>query len=362
MKKIRYAVIGVNQYGIGKQHAKAIAELPNAELVIICDNNSVAEAIAENGIETLGVATVAQELGVAYCTDYKEILSRDDIDAVVVATPDYTHREIVNDLLNAGKHVLCEKPMALDREDCVAMIDVAKKTGKYLMIGQICRKNPTFIRAKELVDRGEIGELFFVECEYAHDYGVMDSPWRKDPKHPRPIIIGGGCHAVDLLRWIAGNPSEVFAYANSKVYQDYFVDDSTVALLKFPNNVMGKVFCSMATKRRHTMRTVLYGTEGTILVDDYRGEFVVYKDRIEPDSVDFMDTKAHNIEMHFQIEAKTHNCMDEIKEFTDVLLGNTPLTVDGVEGASTVAVCTAIVESAASGNKVSVSYDFCDNK
>ncbi len=357
MKQIKYAVIGVNQWGIGKQHALAIMNTEGVELALICDNDAEAGNIYSDGGE-IGVAKEAKELGVPYCTDWREIAAHPEIDAVVIATPDFTHREIAVELMKAGKHILCEKPMALTREDCVAMIRAAKEFDRHLMIGQICRKNPTFVRAKELVDAGELGELFFVECEYAHDYGVMNSSWRKDPTHPRPIIIGGGCHAVDLLRWIAGNPTEVFAYANSKVYQDYFVDDSTVALLKFPNDVMGKVFCSMSTKRRQTMRTVLYGTEGTLLIDDYRGEFILYKDHILPGDSNYLAQRAHDIELRFHIDPKTHNCKGEIDEFTAVLRGEIPLTVSGIEGGSTVSVCAAIVESAKSGEKVSISYDF----
>ena len=362
MKQINYAVIGVNQWGIGKQHALAILDTEGAKLCMVCDNDAEAANLYDNQDSEIGVACEARALGVPYCTDWHKIAEDPQIDAVVVATPDYTHREIVVGLLAAGKHVLCEKPMALTREDCVEMIRAAKRYDRHLMVGQICRKNPTFVRAKELVDRGEIGELFFVECEYAHDYGIMNSSWRKDPKHPRPIIIGGGCHAVDLLRWIAGNPSEVFAYGNRKVYQDYFVDDSTVALLKFPNDVMGKVFCSMSTKRRQTMRTVLYGTRGTIVVDDYRGEFILYKDHIVGDDPMYLDGRAHDVEMHFPITAKTHNCKGEIEDFTAVLRGEMPLTIDGVEGGSTVAVCAAIVESTQIGDKVQISYDFFEER
>lgn len=356
MEKIRYAVVGVNREGIGKKHAEAIINNPSAELILVCDNNQQSKALY--GEDKSGIAIEAEELGVPYVTDYKEILTNEDVDAVVVATPDFLHRDIVCDLLKAGKHVLCEKPMALCREDCVAMIRASKESGKFLMVGQIVRKNPTFIKAKELIDRGEIGELVSVESEYAHDYSGMKSNWRKDPAHPRHIITGGGCHAVDMLRWIAGNPTEVFAYSNHKVLLDYPVYDSTVAVLKFPNDVIGRVYCSMSAKRSATMRTVFHGTLGTLIVDDTHKEFIIYKDCILPDEKEYLGTEAQHIELRLDITPCTHNCQAEIDEFTDVLLGKAPMTVDGVEGGSTVSVCEAIVKSSDTGEKIRVSYDF----
>ncbi|MBE7031332.1 MAG: Gfo/Idh/MocA family oxidoreductase [Ruminococcaceae bacterium] len=355
MDKVRYAVVGVNKEGIGRKHAIAITETEGAELVLLCDNDLEADRCDDMAG---GVAAVAEELKVGYTYDYKDILTNDEIDAVVVATPDHLHRDIVVDLLNAGKHVLCEKPMALCREDCVAMIRAAKANDRFLMVGQIVRKNPTFIRAKEIIDSGEIGELVCVESEYAHDYSGMQSGWRRDPDHPRHIITGGGCHAVDMLRWIAGNPTEVFAYANHKVLKDFPVPDSTVAVVKFPNDVIGRVYCSMSAKRLATMRSVFYGTEGTLIVDDYHKEFVIYKDNIIEGEKKYLGQEAHSVEIRLDIEPCTHNCKGEIVEFTDVLLGKAPMTVDGVEGGSTVSVCEAIVKSFQTGEKVQISYDF----
>ena len=122
-----------------------------------------------------------------------------------------------------------------------------------------------------LIDAGRIGELFFVESEYAHDYSTAArgwNDWRVDSNRPREPYLGGGCHAVDLLRWIAGNPSEIMAYSNHKCLTDWPVDDCTISMMKFPNNVIGKVFVSIGCKRDYTMRSVFYGTRGTIIADN----------------------------------------------------------------------------------------------
>jgi predicted dehydrogenase len=199
-KKIRFAVVGV--LNLGKAHIKGIGLNPDvAELACVCD------IIPELAKE------VGEANGVPYYTDFYEMLKVGGFDCVILVTPDYVHREHAVAACEAGYHVLCEKPIAQTYDDCKAMVDAAKRTGVKFMTGQVCRKAPGFVKAKELVDAGEIGELFFVESEYAHDYQFMSKAWRWDPVNLRYSIIGGGCHAIDLLRWIAGDPERVMALA-----------------------------------------------------------------------------------------------------------------------------------------------------
>lgn len=291
--------------------------------------------------------------------DYKDLLAREDIEAVTICTNDQSHCQITCDALRAGKHVLCEKPMSLSLEECKEMIKVQKETGMLLMVGQIGRYTPCFNTTVELVRSGEIGEIFFVESEYAHDYSHIpgNGNWRKTPE--RHAIIGGGCHAVDLLRRIAGTPLEVCAYANKKVLTDWPVDDCTVAIMKFPNNVIGKVMCSIGCKRKYTMRTVVYGTKGTIIADSIDTHLVVYKDEYTADRPNFDKKWQHEHELHLYAKVDDHNFKGEVTDFANAVITGEMVDCTGVEGAITVAACTAIVESAAKdGEKVKVFTDF----
>ena len=256
-KTLKYAVVGCGDFG--NMHLHALSLITGIKVVALCDKY----------IEKCQERKKQYKLSEANCyTDYNEMLSKEDIDIVVVATSDKAHSPVTVAALKSGRHVICEKPMALFVEECEEMIKAADETGNLLMIGQVCRCAPGFVKAKEIVDSGLIGELYFVESEYAHDYslsrGVDD--WRVDKD--REPIIGGACHAIDLLRWIAGDPTETTAYSNHKMLPDWPVPDTTIAILKFPNNVIGKIFTSIGCKRNYTMRTVLYGTKGTIIVDN----------------------------------------------------------------------------------------------
>jgi Predicted dehydrogenases and related proteins len=346
-QKLGFGVISAS--GMAKEHMKGVKVNNRAELMAICD------------IDVDKAAQAAREFGIErYYADYGEMLEQEDIDIVIVATPDQVHAEQTIAALEKGKHVLCEKPMALSMEECKSIIEASERTGKKLMVGQICRYAPGFRLAKKLIDEGQIGELFYVESEYAHDY--YDIPgvgnWRKDPVKLRHSFIGGGCHAVDLLRWIAGDPYEVTAYSNRKVLKSWPVDDSTVAIMRFPKDIIGKVFVSIGCKRSYTMRSVFYGDKGTIIADNTTPHITVHKQNVIDDKQMFDDMPDKCVGLTYPVALNSHNTECEIDEFVDIIFNDEKVLTDGRQGASTVAVCLAAVESAKNGEKVFVNYNF----
>ena len=331
-KKVRFAVVGVG--GLGQGHLLGIVNNSDvAELACVCDN--VEEIARKTG----------ERYKVPYYVDFYEMIKVGGFDCVILVTPDQIHREHAVAACEAGYHVLCEKPLAQSIEDCRLMVEAAEKYGKKFMTGQVCRKAPGFVKAKQLVDAGEIGELFFVESEYAHDYQFLKPLWRKDPVNLRYSIIGGGCHAIDLLRWIAGDPSKVMALANRKVLTDWPVDDCTIAIMQFPNNVVGKIFCGIGVKRNYTMRTCLYGTKGTIICDNTSPEITIYRHAVT-------DNGKHLYpDQKIPVDVNNHNVGAEIRDMALAILNDTPLECDVYQGANTVAVGIAAVESAAKGGE-----------
>ena len=332
--------VGVIGLGMGKAHAIGVQKTEGACLYALCDINE--KRLAE----------CAKELGVAHTyTNYLDMIQDPALDAVIIASPDQDHRDMVVNTLDAGKHILCEKPLALTREDCEVIAEAVKKSSCKFMVGQICRYTPGFKQAKEIIESGAIGELTFVESEYAHDYAAMYArgTWRSDPA--RNGVVGGGCHAVDLLRWIAGDPEEVMAYGTHKTFADVTpYDDTHVAIMKFPNNVIGKVFVSISCKRDYTMRSVFYGTKGTIIVDNTSPSMTVFKMDVFPG----MD--KHGMPITVPVDINNHNAAGEFKEFYDIIVNDLPVKTTVQEGANTIAVCHAIIESAENGTLVKPKY------
>lgn len=334
-KKLNIAVIGCSY--MGELHMQGVVN-KGANLYAICDPH---EEYLEEKQKMFNVDLAVK--------DYRELVDDPSIDAVVIVTPDKLHLEMTEAFLKAGKDVLCEKPMALTLEECEHMMRVEKETGRKLMIGQVCRCTPSFVMVKEMIDRGDIGELTFVESEYAHDYSVARGvdDWRVDPD--RHGVIGGGCHAIDLLRWIAGDPIEVYAHANHKCLTDWPVDDTCIAIYKFPNDVIGKVFVSIGCKRDYTMRSVFYGTKGTIICDNTSSTVTLYQ--VE-EGVPKSYTKPHAL----PVEINNHNITAEIDAFVDALMNGKSMPVSSREGASTVAVAVATVESCRTHTPIQIRY------
>ncbi len=334
MKEVNYAVIGLS--GMGLAHITGITTDPRARLAAVCDIDASRRDEA-----------AALQKGVRAYGDYRDVLASRDVDAVVIVVPDQLHREIAVAALAAGKHVLCEKPMALTLEDLRAMIGASRASDRKFMVGQICRFTPGFLAAKKLIDEGAIGELFYVESEYAHDYANILKPgsWRLDPL--RHGFLGGGCHAVDLLRWIAGDPEEVSAFANRKMLADCPTDDCMIAIMKFPDDVIGKVFVSTGCKRNYTMRSAFYGSKGTIITDNTSPNMQVFR-------VD--STCGYTVPMLYPISISNHNTIGEIRTFTDCIVNDTPVPTDAFEGAKTVCASLAAIRASHSGTVEKIDY------
>ena len=336
---LKAGIIGAR---MGARHVAAYQQHAETEAHVVCDTDA---ARAEQ---------VAAEHGVPNTTtDYRELLAA-DIDVVSVATPDPFHRDQCVAALEAGKHVLCEKPLALTIEDCEAIVAAADKADTMFMVGQVCRFAPGFALTKALIDDGLIGDLFLVESEYAHNYanarGVGD--WRLDPqRHP---FVGGACHAVDLVRWIAGNVAEVHAYSNHRVLTDWPVDDCTVANFRFESGVIGSVMCSIGCRRPYTMRSCFYGDNGTIISTNTEDHIEVCSTRQKyPTQQAFWKVP---------VDLASHNVYREIDELVQHILTGEPLETDAREGARTVATCRAAVQSAATGQPVKVRNTFYPNR
>ena len=203
--KMKVAVIGLR---MGHAWAMAANAMPEAELSLVYDkfykeNTKIDYSFYENN--RIRVATSEEEI---YASD---------ADIVVVASPDHFHTEQCIKALTAGKQVACEKPLAPSVAECRKIIAAVEKSGRFFMTGQVCRYAPGFKLAKFLLDSGRIGEITYIESEYAHDYtkatGYQD--WRKDPVIRRQGFLGGGCHALDSPL-LAGDPLEVFCIYEHK--------------------------------------------------------------------------------------------------------------------------------------------------
>jgi UDP-N-acetylglucosamine 3-dehydrogenase len=250
MPDYNIAIIGL---GMGYRHLRAVEQHPQTKVAAVCD------------IDIEKARAIAQQHGVPTAvSDYRELLHNPDIDIVIVASPDHLHREQTVTMLEAGKHVLCEKPMAPTLEECQYMVEAQDRNHRKLMIGHIVRFTPIFRTIKQLVDDGELGEIFYVGTDYQHNDMTKIEGWRFDPKRARHVFAGDGCHAVDLMRWFLSDISDVTAVANRKALLQSSTDDCIVACYTTITNQLGRVFVSNGCHRPYNIGLEVYGTRGTV--------------------------------------------------------------------------------------------------
>lgn len=338
-RKLGAAVIGL---GEGTRHMKAYQENPEYELLAVCDTDS--------GILN---RRTAEFPFLRTTLDYRDILKMKDVDVVSIASPDFFHAEQSIAAMEAGKHVLCEKPMTLCLEEARAIIDAVRRTQRTFMIAHPTRYTPAFCLAREMIRNGEIGKLFMVESEYEHNYEDAKgfNNWRMDSR--RDPLLGGGCHAVDLVRWITDAPiEEAFAYTNHLAMPLWPVNDSYLCLFKFANGVIGRVTCSIGVNRPYTMRSVFSGTEGTIVCDNM-SDHILFAKKAYPYTMDAGGKFAS-----IPLKNDSHNVVSQVALMADIVLRGQENHAGAVEGARTIAACIAAIESAKTGLPVRVQNDF----
>ena len=195
-KKLKVGVIGCG--GIGKmKHLPALGGIEEAEVTAFCD---IIPERAENLCKQYGA-----EKAKVY-TDYKELLKDGSIDVVHVCTPNRSHSPITVDALEAGKHVMCEKPMATGYEEAKKMTDTAKKTGKLLTIGYQYRCMPAPLYLKKVCERGDLGEIYFAKAHAIRRRGVPTwGVFLNEAEQGGGPLIDIGTHALDMTLWMMNN-------------------------------------------------------------------------------------------------------------------------------------------------------------
>jgi predicted dehydrogenase len=144
------------------------------------------------------------------CSDYRDILSRDDVDAVFICAPDHFHEDYGVAALEAGKHTFLEKPMAITIEGCDRLLETARRTGTKLYLGHNMRHFPVVLKMKELIDAGLIGEVKAGWCRHFVSYGgdAYFKDWHAEQKTQTGLLLQKGAHDIDVLHWLCGGYSK----------------------------------------------------------------------------------------------------------------------------------------------------------
>ncbi len=260
MKKVRVAIVG-SKFA-ADFHCDAYSRNENVEIVAVGAIDNL-EAISEKwGIPDTYL-------------DYKEMLKRDDIDLVSVCVPNFLHYEVVLEASNAGKAVVCEKPLATTVENAKEMIDVCKKNNTLLMYGEDWCFSPALNRIDEIIEEGAIGDIMFVKAKENH-FG-SHSPFAKDK-----TMCGGGSfmhlaiHPIGYLLYLLGKGNNPVVEVTGKmtggldknfIHKENGGEDFGMGMMKFKNGQFGFVEGNYITQGGMDDKVEIYGTKGTLKVD-----------------------------------------------------------------------------------------------
>ena len=265
MKKVRTAVIGLGWPG--KEHLKGYQACPHAEVVAVCD------------LDEPLLAHVSTEFGIKRTfIDYHKMLACDDIDAVSVCVPNHAHAALTIDSLAAGKHVLCEKPPAMNAAEAVTMAGMATRGQRTLMYAMVMRFYPETRYLRDLIDAGELGDIYLAKAGYTRRRGIPlgRNNWFVDKERSGGgALIDIGVHALDCMWYLMGTPKpvSVSGSAFSKFAHTvpagvkYDVDDAAMALIKFANGATLFLEASWAWNLPGGPTKMIAGTRGGASMD-----------------------------------------------------------------------------------------------
>jgi len=257
--------IGIIGLGMGA-NLLGLNSMENTSLIvngIMCTTQSKADRMAK-------------EYGVKFATtDYRELLKKDDIQIIGVYSPDDIHIEHCQAALKAGKHIICTKPVTVNNKQSQILVDLVRKTGLKFIIGMTYRFTPQFITAKNMIEAGDIGEIFLARGQYVHDISpwLVPGNWRLE--RPQDFLYGGGSHPIDALMHLMGEIDEVTAYAiKGNTVPAYPMEDNFMLNCKFKSGTLASVsvFCGVVEPPMHIIRLDFFGTKGSLSVTHKEGK------------------------------------------------------------------------------------------
>ncbi len=282
--KVRFGIIGSAGL-IGNYHSNILRKGEGPyELAALCD------------IDEERVQAQSQAWGLPAYTDVQEFLQKAEMDAVIVGTPTPLHAEQGIAVVNSGRHLLAEKPIAHTIGAARKLVAAIKKSGKMAVMHYQQRGSPTFLKAKQMIDSGELGKLLFVRATgsyYKTDYYYTLGGWRGLwGKEGGACCINQAPHDIDILCWLAAGsaPAEMSARWRSLFHPTIQCEDSASAIGCFPNGVEFTLQVSVAT-HADPARFEIFGSAGDLTISG--GKFTRYV-RYEMDSIEFARTYAGN--------------------------------------------------------------------
>lgn len=338
-KAIQFGLIGFGAWG--QHHANAITKTEGAELVAVAARSDASAAAAREAYPNAQVFT-----------DYRQLTQIEELDVVDVVVPSHLHHEIASCVLDARKHLLLEKPMAINLADCNDLIERAKRNNCTFAVGHELRLSSLWGGVKRMIEDGFIGEPKYALVELSRNpYRLGADGWRYDIERVGNWILEEPIHFFDLARWYlsqSGEPEKIYASANSRQPEHPELQDNFSAIMHFSGGAYAVVSQTLSAFEHHQCVKVT-GTEGALWASWSGAKDRTLHPTFSLRAFDGNEVKDIKID---KITGELFELEDQVAMLVDALSNDTPLSCSAEDGRMSVAMCLAAQASVESGEPV----------
>lgn len=334
MNKVKVAIIGLG--GVAQ-----LVHLPN----LLKIKSVVIQSVAE--IKTNRLNAIAEKFNIPErYKDYRELLAKSDVDAVIVATPTALHKEIAIDCLNAKKDLLVEKPIARTFKEATAIVKAAKKNNKKLMVGMNLRFRPDTLLLKSLIQSKEIGDPFYARAVWIRRQSSEEKWFMKREDAGGGVILDLGISLLDLSLWLMDYPNVKTVQTQNFYQSRKTLEDTSISFIRCDNSKLINIETSWALPvEKDLFQLTVYGSNGSVTSTPLH----LYK-KVENQIVDLKPTLSESPSHLFK---KAY--LNELKSFVGAVRGLNPVFSSGEQAVERLRVIEAMYKSADSNQEVKIS-------
>ncbi len=349
MDKVGIGIVGIG--GMGRNHARSIlaGRVKRAELTAVCDLNDEYLSHFDESILKF--------------KDYEKFLQNEKVDAVIIATPHYSHTPLGIAALEAGKHVLVEKPISVHKADCEKLIGAHTNKDQVFAAMFQLRCDPLNAKIKALISNGELGRLirvnWIITTWYRTAAYYRQGGWRGTWEgEGGGVLMNQAPHQLDLFQWFCGMPVKVRGFCGLGKRHDIEVEDEVTAYMEYENGATG-TFISSTCEAPGTNRLEITGENGRLILEDGKIAFR----RNEVSALEWLETcqrafaKPPVWDVSIPAQGKDTKHVGIITNFIDAILDGAPLIASAGEGINSVELANAILYSSLKDRPVNMPLD-----
>ena len=349
MDKVRLGIIGMG--GMGNAHLRYLQkdEIKRCDVVALCD---------------VDPARLEKHPDYRHFSDSSSLIRSGEVDAVLIATPHYDHTTIGIEALDAGLHVLVEKPISVHKADCERLIAAYERNRPRIFSAMFqMRTTPVYQKIRQLVQAGELGEIrrtnWTITAWFRTEAYYASGGWRATWKGEGGGVLLNQCpHNLDLFQWICGMPSKVRAFCGFGKYHDIETEDDVTAYFEYPNGATG-VFIASTGEAPGTDRLEIAGDRGKLVYEDGKLTFTRNEESASSFSKSCSDGFQRPAVWNVQIPIPEGNSGHAVitQNFVDAILDGSPLIAPAEQGIHSVEMANAMLYSAWTDSTVSLPLD-----